>query len=324
METRKNPYQSLWIIALLLISFVLNSCKQDQDKILIGYVQITPDPILDIAKENLFKALRDSGYIDGKNIRILDNNAQGDLSMIPTILQSLIAQRVDVIVTNSTPCMMAAAQIVKDIPVVFTVSFGPEQIGLKEPPDNLYGVYDSLKTNETVDILQKCIPDLKRIGLPSNNSEPNSVYSAGVFSDRFKKRGIEVVSTAVNSTNDIVLAGEALCQKNIDAIIVAADNTIYLGLNALTAVANKANIPVFVTDPMHANKGAVIGFGVNYKKWGYNSGLKVVDLLKERVGDQQKISIIDDYSLVINKKACDLLGLTIPQEIIAKSDTIIE
>lgn len=316
--------QSIRTIILILLVVITASCNQNRDKILIGYLQITPDPILDVAKASLFKVLKDSGFVDGQNIKILDNNAQGDLSMIPTILQSLISQRVDVIVTNSTPCMLAAAQIVKDIPVVFTVSFGPEQVGMKQAPPNLYGVYDTLKVKETVDLIQKCIPTIKRIGLPTNNSEPNASYSAKVFSDEFTRRGIEVVSSQVNSPNDIIMAAQSLSQKNIDAFIVAADNTVYLGLNALANVADKEKIPLIVTDPMHINKGAALGYGVNYEDWGHMSGLKVIDVLKNRQGKDQKIVPIFNYSLTVNKKACELQGLNVPQDVMSMANLVIE
>lgn len=290
----------------------------------IGYIQITPDPVLDVAKTQLFKALQDSGFSDGKNITILDKNAEGDLSMIPMILQSFISAKVDVIVTNSTPCMVAAAQMVKDIPVVFTVSFSPEQVDLKKTPGNLYGVFDSLKAGEFVDIMQKCIPGLKKVGLPFNNSEPNAVYSAKVFTAEFARRGIEVVTTSVNSSNDILMAGQYLTRQGIDAMVVAADNTLYLGLNTLAGVADKAAIPLFVADPMQTRKGAALGFGVNYERWGYLSGLKVVDVLKNRAADAHKIISIKEYSLIINRKAAKAQGLTIPQELYDQSSQVIE
>ena len=260
----KRIRRSLLLLSLLMITIILSSCKSQSDKIVIGYVQITSDPVLDLAKKSLFKVLSDSGYIDGQNIKILEQNAEGDLSMLPSILQSFISNRVDLIITNGTPCMQAAAQIVRDIPVIFTVSFGPGQIGLKEIPENLFGVYDSLEVGNTVDLIQKCLPGLKKVGIPFNNSEPNAVYAQGIFSAEFNKRGIEVESVSVNSANDILLAGQALAQKNINMFFVSADNTIYLGLNALAKVANDSKIPLIVTDPMQINKGAAMGYGVNY------------------------------------------------------------
>ncbi len=320
----KNIPSFFYSLILLLMPVLFSTCSPKSDKLVIGYIQITQDPVLDVAKSSLLKALSDSGFVDGKNITILDKNAQGDMSMIPAILQSFVSQQVDIVVTNSTPCMVAAAQMVKDIPVVFTVAFSPEQVGLKKVPANLYGVYDPLNAPQFVDIVQKCIPGIKKIGLPFNNAEPNASYSAKVFGEEFKNRGIEVVNTSVSSSNDIMMAGQYLTQEGIDALVVSADNTLYLGLNTLAGVADKAGIPLFVSDPGQTIKGAALGFGVNYEKWGYMSGLKMVDILKKRNALAPKIIPIVDCILVINKKAAAKQHLIIPQELYSQASQVIE
>jgi len=263
------------LVFSLLVIVMLFACNSGSKKITIGYVQITQDPVLDVAKEGVFRALKDSGFVNGENIKVLDNNAQGDFSMINMILQSFQSQNVDLIITNSTPCMIAAAQIIRNTPIVFTVATGPEQVGLQSIPDNLFGVYDLLRADDFVDLLLDCIPNLKRIGLPYNNAEPNAVYSVKVLSKAFSDRGISLITTSVTSSNDIFQAGQYLCGQRIDALVAAADNTVYLGLQVLSKLASEQKIPLFVSDPLQAEKGAAIGFGANYDQWGYQSGIKV-------------------------------------------------
>ena len=312
---------TLFLSFLILIT--LSGCQSTSNKITIGYVQITQDAVLDAAKAGIFRALADSGFIDGKNIHILDNNAQGDLSMINTILQSFIAQNVELVITNSTPCMVAAAQTVRSTPVVFTVAFGPEQVGMKTTPENLFGVYDPLKVKEFVDLMTECIPGLHRIGIPYNNAEPNAEYSFKALSAEFVKRGIVVVSTSVTSSNDILQAGQYLAGQQIDAFVVAADNTVYMGLPVVAKIASDQKIPLFVTDPMQAEKGAAIGLGVNYDQWGYLAGLKAVEILKGRIPTEKKIEPIVNYDLIINHKACDQQGLTIPEKVSDRATRVI-
>jgi putative tryptophan/tyrosine transport system substrate-binding protein len=308
---------------LILLLLLLISCQTAPKRINIGYVQITQDPVLDAAKAGLFKALADSGFIEGKNIRIFDNNAQGDLSMINMILQSLKTRNVDMIITNSTPCMSAAAQTIRDVPVVFTVAFSPDQIGLKTTPENLYGMYDPLKTNEFADLLIECIPDLDVIGIPYNNSEPNAEYSAKMLTREFSGRGIKVLTSAVNSTNDIMQAGEYLADRRVKALVAAADNTVYLGLPVLAKLAADKKIPLFVTDPLQAEKGAAIGLGVNYEQWGYQSGLKAVEILKGRAESISHIDPIIKYDLLINLKACESQGLKVPESVRVRARRLI-
>ncbi|MDD2559087.1 MAG: ABC transporter substrate-binding protein [Bacteroidales bacterium] len=298
-------------IALLILLIFVTACNKGPAKITVGYVQINEDEVLNVAKEGVFEALADSGFVVGENIKLIDNNAQGDLSMIITILQSLQSRGVDLIITNSTPCMMAAAQLISDIPVVFTVAFGPEQMGLKTIPDNFYGYYDPLDSKQFADMLLEVLPYAKRIGIPYNNAEPNAAYSADKFSKEFESRGIEVVKSALTSVNDIVMVGQNLVAQKIDALIVTADNTVYSGLNALSKVAGEAKVPLFVSDPLQAEKGAAIGLGVNYRQWGYLSGLKAVELLRGRT-PAKKIEAIRETDFVMNEKACMDQALFVP------------
>ncbi len=308
-------------IAGCFVLLLFSACSESGRKTKIGYIQITEDEVLNTAKEGVFAALKDSGFVDGQNIRIIDKNAQGDLSIIVTILQSLQAQNVDLIITNSTPCMVAAAQSVSTIPVVFTVAFGPDQVGMKTTPPNLYGIYDPLDAEKFVSMMLECLPKLKRVGLPYNNAEPNAEYSAKVFSREFEKRGIQVVKATVNSANDLILVGQYLTSQNISAIIAAADNTVYMGLNALGKIAAESKIPLFVTDPHQAKKGAAIGMGVNYQRWGYLSGLKAAALLQGR-SVLQKIEPITDTELLINTPACKAQGLVVPQSMLEKATLV--
>lgn len=303
-----------FVISILVI-YCMAGCQSGPEKLTIGYVQITQDPVLDAAKSGVFRALGDSGFVDGINIKVLDNNAQGDLSMINTILQSQISQNVDLIITNSTPCMAAAAQTVRTIPVVFTVAFGPEQIGMKTVPGNLFGIYDPLKAREFVDLIQECIPGLKRVGIPYNNAEPNAEYSVKVLSGEFSSRGITLLTAAVTSPNDILQAGQYLAGQEIEAFVVAADNTVYLGLPVLAKLASEQKIPLFVADPLQAQKGAAVGFGVNYEQWGYQAGLKAVEILKGRPPVINRIEPIVNYDLIINRKACIDQGLIVPAKV---------
>ncbi len=302
-------------IILCLLSVTILACNQNKPTRKIGYVQITEDPVLNLAKKGLFQALADSGFTDGENIRIIDNNANGDLSLIISILQSLKSQGVELIMTNGTPCMVSAAQIITDIPVVFTVSFGPEQVGLKTIPDNLYGYYDPFDTDRFISMMLKCVPALKKVGLPYNNAEPNAEYSTNKFTNALNNMGIEVVKASITSANDILTAGQYLASQKVDAIVVAADNTVYLGLNALARVASESEIPLFVTDSYQAQKGAAIGMGIDYEEWGYLSGTKAIKLLKKQPV-KTKIEPITKIHVYINEEACEEQNITVPPDLL--------
>ncbi|MFO7615695.1 MAG: ABC transporter substrate-binding protein [Bacteroidales bacterium] len=308
----------------LTLMILIPACQSSPGTITIGYVQITQDPSLDAAKAGLFRALADSGFIIGQNIKVIDNNAQGDLSMISTILQSFRSQGVDLVVTSSTPCMAAAAHGIRDVPVVFTAAFGPDQIGISPVPANLYGVYEPLPAEDFVGLMVECLPGLSRVGIPYNNSEPNAEYATGILKAEFSRRGIQVVTAPVSSVNDLVQAAQYLAGQRIDAFVTAADNTVNLGMPILARVASDSDIPLFVSDPPQVAKGAAIGYGSGYDAWGYQSGLKVVEILRGRAGQMIPIEPTSARELIVNLTNCADQGLAVPPAVLERASQIIQ
>lgn len=310
------------LIFVLLSLFLLLSCENNDNKLpKIGIIQISEDPVLDIAREELISTLKEAGFEDGKNIAIDYKNAQGEISNIQIILKSFNNKNYKMIITNGTPCMVAASTNITDIPVVFTVAFGPEQVGIV-PPQNLYGVYDPLKMDKLVEIIQNCVPNVSTIGIPYNPSEQNAEYAKNRLTEVCNKANINVISQTVNSPNDILPAVQSLLSKKVDVIVAAADNTVYLGLDIIANLASKNKLPLFVSDPLQAKKGAALGYGVNYKSWGAESGKIAVKLLNnEQISN--KIIPLEINQLLINKTASSNQGIIIPEDILNIADKIL-
>jgi putative ABC transport system substrate-binding protein len=319
----KGYFKFLLVLFLSLLLFTSSCGEKKTGKFRIGFVQITEDPVLDLARMGVLRALEDSGFVDGKNIIIDYKNAQGELSNIIMILQSFKNSNVDMIITNSTPCMMAAAQNIKDIPVVFTVTFSPEQLGINKTPSNMTGAYDNFRADEFINIVKELMPNLKTIGLPYNPSEPNAEYSAKKLNAECTKQGIIVKAMSVNSSNDLLQVTESFIQSKVDAIIVSADNTVYLGLATISNIARNKKIPVFVTDPSQTEKGATMGFGVDFNKWGYESGKLAAKIIKGEKVENLPLIALGQYQLIINSKSADEMGLIIPETLLNKADKII-
>ena len=305
------------VLALCIWGF--SGCTPKGSVVTVGFVQIADDPVLDRARTGVMRALADSGFTEGQNLKVIYQNAQGDLSMVTTILQGFQSRGVDLILTNGTPCMTAAAHSVKQTPVVFTVSFSPEQVGIQLVPNNLWGVYDPFRADLFANLITECIPGIKRIGLPYNNAEPNAEYSAKRMKAEFALRGIEVVAASVTSVNDILMVGQYLAGEKVEAMVVAADNTVFLGLNALAKEAEKHKIPIFVSEPLQTEKGAAVGFGIDYDTWGYESGLKAIDILKGRASGKSAISPIEAYRIIINHPAAQRQGLILPESLLERA-----
>jgi putative tryptophan/tyrosine transport system substrate-binding protein len=321
MKTINNKLLLLIYLVLILLSL---SCQKSSKLFTIGIVQISDSQALNEGREGVIETLKLEGFIDGQNIKIDYKNAQGDVAAVPQILQSFKMENVDLILTISTPCMVAAAQQIKNIPVVFTIAFGPEQMGIKEIPSNLTGLYDPLDMAAFLKMIRRSMPNVKCIGIPYGSSEPNATFAAGKIVEECKKENLDYVQMAFTSSNDVMQVCEALAQKNIDAFASSADNTIFQALESVLKVANKYKKPVFLTEPNLTEKGVTAGLGVDYKDWGRESGKMIAQIIRGKKVSEIPIQALKNYKLKLNLKAAKTQGFEFPPDLIQEANVVIK
>jgi len=313
------------VILICLISVILCACAQKEEKKLytIGYVQMTEDPSLDEAQKGVVDSLREEGFVEGQNIDIDFQNAQGEMSNIPLILRKFVSNKVDMVITNTTPCMVAASGNVKDIPVVFTVAFSPEQLKMKKP-SNLTGVYDPFIRVDFVKFIKKALPGLKTAGLPYNPSEPNASMAAESLKQELGKEGVNLIELPVYSSSEVLQAAEALANKKVEAIIVSADNTVYLAFSSVVKIAGERKIPLFVTEPSQVKKGASAGVGVDFYQWGRESGKLAARIIKGEKPEEIPIQPVSKRIKVLNLKAARTQGISFTPDLLKEADEVIQ
>lgn len=228
------------------------------------------------------------------------------------------------IITNSTPCMVAAAQMVRDIPVVFTVSFSPEQVGITEVFPNLTGAYDPFELVDFVQLIRSSVPSLEKIGIISNPAEPNARFASEKLKKECLEQNIQVEQVSVFSSNDVLQAAQSLAQKKVDAFAIAADNTVHLAFETLARVATTQKIPLFATDPIQVERGACAGLGIDYREWGWESGKIAAAIIRGEKPEQIPQKALQHKILYLNLKAAAEQNIVFPEDIIAKADKLIK
>ncbi|NLO20156.1 MAG: ABC transporter substrate-binding protein [Ignavibacteria bacterium] len=311
--------------SFLLLSFFALFCISCSEKSAsfktIGIIQVVEDIELDKGREALIQVLKDSGFVDGENIKISYQNAQGEISNIPMILNQFKANKVDLLITLTTPCLVAAAQLIKDIPIVYSVAFSPEQLGIKDYGDNICGTYDLYDLEGFSDLIQELLPDKKRVGFPYNPTEENAVYSHKKIKEHLVSSGFEVIDVTVNSSNEIVQVAQALMQKNIDMFCVGADNVVRVALQPLVKIAKENKIPILTTETSLTRLSVPVGYGSNYEQWGEESGKIAVKVLR---GEKAESKALPEKQLVLNLSAAREQGLVLTDSVIKRANVIIE
>lgn len=294
-------------------------------KIKIGVVQIVQHGSLDEANKGFVDALKKRGYGPDK-VEIDQENAQGDQSNLKTIVSRFKAEKPKLICAIATPAAQAAANEIKDIPIVGTAITDYTSAKLvqndERPGGNVTGVSDFASMDAQMELAAKLIPQAKNVGLIYCSSEVNSEVQANQMKDYCKKHGLSVEERTVNNVNDIQQVAESLVGK-VDYIYVPTDNTLASSIPTLMKITDANKIPVIVGADIMAKDGALAALSVDYYRLGKQTGELAADILDGKVKPETSpIQHQKDYTIVINKQDAEILGIQIPEEIAKKANMV--
>lgn len=294
-------------------------------KIKIGVVQIVQHGSLDESNKGFVDALKERGYGPDK-VEIDQENAQGDQSNLKTIVSRFKAEKPKLICAIATPAAQAAANEIKDIPIVGTAITDYTSAKLvqndERPGGNVTGVSDFASMDAQMELAAKLIPQAKNVGLIYCSSEVNSEVQANQMKDYCKKHGLSVEERTVNNVNDIQQVAESLVGK-VDYIYVPTDNTLASSIPTLMKITDANKIPVIVGADIMAKDGALAALSVDYYRLGKQTGELAADILDGKVKPETSpIQHQKDYTIVINKQDAEILGIQIPEEIAKKANMV--
>lgn len=255
------------------------------DKPIIAVVQIVQHGSLDQANQGFVEGLKKRGYDENK-VYFDQQNAQGDQSNLKTIVSRFKAEKPKLICAIATPAAQAAANEIKDIPIVGTAITDYTTAKLvkndEHPGGNVTGVSDLASIDAQMDLGRALVPNAKKIGLIYCSSEVNSEVQANMMKEYCKKNKLSVEERTVNNVNDIQQVAESLVGK-VDFIYVPTDNTLASAIPTLMKITDANKIPVIVGADIMAKDGALAALSVDYYKLGLQTGQMAADILDGKI-----------------------------------------
>lgn len=305
------------IIGLLIIACTFTGCTNASSKrkvINIGISQIVEYVALDQSREGFTKALEESGYKDGQNIKLDYQNAQGDIATAQTIGKKFASDNKDLIFAIATPSAQGAYNATKKTPIMITAVTDPVQAGivksLKNPQTNVSGTSDYLPVEKQLDLIKKLVPKAKKIGVIYNTSEVNSEVQVNELKKAAK--GYQIVESGISSTNEVSSAINSLVKK-IDVLYVPTDQLVVSSMPIVIKSTLAAKIPVIASEKGSVEAGALATVGIDYYSLGYQTGKMAVDVLKGKDISKMSIKTSDKTDVYINKNSLKILNITVPE-----------
>ena len=318
MKVVRKLLAPLLVVGILLTSLIsLHQLKADKKKDVfrIGISQFITHQSLDATREGFVDELAKQGYVEGENIEIDFQNAQGEQRNLKTISQQL-AESSDVVLAIATPSAQSLANTTQTTPVIFSAVTDPVSAKLVEsrehPGGNVTGTSDqsSDAISTQINLIKKVLPKAKSIGILYTQSEPNSVVQKDEAKRLLEERGFTVVEKTILDSNNVKAAAESLMTE-VDMVFVPTDNIISSTMETVKQVSIKHKVPVFGGSTEMVAVGGLYNYGTNYEELGSQTARMLVRVLKGEKPENIAVELPEKLELHTNQEMAAALGIDI-------------
>ncbi|WP_288274777.1 ABC transporter substrate binding protein [uncultured Streptococcus sp.] len=301
------------LMAVMLAALTLGGCSSsknaNKDVVHIGILQYVEHPSLSAARKGFVAELKNEGYVDGKNLKLDYENAQGDQSNLQTISTNLLSNN-DLVLGIATPAAQTLSNLSTDVPVLFTAVTDPVSAKLvktMEKPEGIAtGTSDMSPISKQVELLQKVMPNVKKVGIMYTTNERNSEVQVEEAKKEFAKAGIDVLTKGISSTNDVQDTAKSLMSQT-QVLFIPTDNMIVSAISLITELSKEMKVPVVGGSADIVEQGVLFTYGANYEALGRQTAKLAVRIIKGE--DVSKVS--SEYPKTLNVVANDDMAKTL-------------
>jgi ABC-type uncharacterized transport system substrate-binding protein len=271
------------------------------------------------------KALREHGYVEGKNIAFEYRYAEGKLDRLPELAAELVGLKVDVIVTASASAVQVAKKATSTIPIVFYALADPVATGLVEslarPGQNITGlsIQGPELDGKRLELLKEAVPKTGRVAVLFGPAYPRKETEIAA-----QALGIQIISLPVRGLGDFEPAFETARKGNADALLTSPHPLINTVRERIVEFAAKNRLPAMYGGPEFVDAGGLMSYAPSYTDLIRRAATYVDKILKGAKPADLPVEQPTKFELVINLKTAKALGLSIPQTLLLRADQVIE
>ena len=298
-----------------------------QENKTLAITAIVEHPSLDAVRMGAIEQLAQEGFVEGKNLKIDFQSAQGNMATAGQIAKQFVANSPDAILAIATPSAQSVAAVTTDIPLIFSAVTDPVEAKLVKDlagsGTNVAGASDVLPYEPQIELIKELIPNVKNVGYVYNPAEVNSTIVLKALKEKLAPLGVNVVEAPAQKSSDIGMATGTLVGK-VDVIYTSTDNMVVSAYESLYQVAKEAKIPLIASSTDAVERGAVAALGVNYTELGKESGKIIARILKGEKAGEIAVYIPNNLDLHVSKKHAAEQGVELPQSILDRAAKVLE
>ena len=300
--------------------------QQHGNKHLIGFIAHEYETMYDA----FFEGLRDLGYIEGRNITIERRYAQGHPERFKEFASEMVKLNADVIVTITTPAVLAIKSVTTIIPIVIPNAIDAVGAGLvaslDHPGGNVTGgtLLQAELSVKRLELLKQMVPRLSRGALLWNAGNPAYVRAWTQSQGPAQTLGVALQRYEVRGPTDFQAVFAAMAEQRPDALVVLEDALTIEHRKEIVAFALQNNLPSSFFAKEAVEAGGLMSYGASWPD-AFRRGATTVDkILKGAKPSDLPVEQPTKFELAINRKTAKALGLKVPVALLATADEVIE
>jgi putative ABC transport system substrate-binding protein len=278
----------------------------------------------------LRRGLEETGFVEGRNVTIEYQYADGQNARLPVLAAELVRRQVTVLVANTTPPALAANAATSIIPIVFVTGVDPVEVGLvaslNRPGANVTGVTFLVQqlVAKRLELLGEVVPGDAPIGMLADQRNPNSESDVrnALAAAATLGRALHVVKVA--AADDIDTAIATLVQQRVAAVFVAPHANFRIWRQQLLTLMAHHALPSSFSSSDFVKAGGLMSYGPDQLESYREAGLYVGQILKGEKPADLPVVQSSKFEFAINLKTAKALGLTIPQTLLIAASEVIE
>jgi putative ABC transport system substrate-binding protein len=324
----------LLIAGIFLLTFFDLAESQATPKSLprVGFIFSTGAPEAPSPWFEAFRqGLQNIGYVDGKNVLIERRYAQGRLDRMPILLNELVQQKVDVLVTVNNVLIRAAKEATKSIPIVMISSVDPVEAGYVEsfahPGGNITGLawLGRDLSAKRVELLKELLPKISRVGVLWDADGPGPAVAVKEYETAARAFKLEFRSFEVRGPKpDFSGAFNAAKASRMDALITVGNALMFQNAKLVFDLAKSNRLPSMTEEARYVDAGGLVSYGASLADLYKRAGEYVADILKGAKPSDLPVKLASRFEIFINLKTAQELGVVIPQRMLVQADKVIK
>ena len=297
----------------------------------IGYLSTPTRASVENGLQAFLRALQELGWVEGQNLIIEYRWADGNVERLPDLAAELVRRKVDVIVAPAGSAALAAKNATSSIPIVMIFPSDPVEMGLvaslSRPRGNITGTTYTAGSEifgKQLQLLKETIPHATRVAILWNPADPSFATQKREVEAAARSLRIHLQYVEARGPDEFDRAFAAMARERADALLVGGTSTFLAHRTRIAELAVKGRLPTMCNFREIVEAGGLMAYAVNMPDFVGHAAVYVDKILKGAKPADLPIEQPTNFELTINLKTAKALGLTIPQSVLARADTVIQ